>query len=60
MKKGILEYKSVWSPIGDYNWKFRPVLIIGEGKNTYRIWSWREPLTRVVHKKETSEKVKPR
>lgn len=57
MKKAILEYKYVWSPQGDYKWKFRPIWVLSNNKNTYRIWSFREPLTRLVHKRENSEKV---
>jgi len=57
MKKAILEYKRVWSPQGDFGWQFRPVIILSEGKNSYRIWSIREPLSRVVHKKANHEKV---
>ena len=60
MSKAILEYKRVWSPQGDFTWKFRPVIIVSEGKNSYRIWSWKEPLTRVVHKKANYERVVPR
>ena len=60
MSRGILEYKRVWSPQGDFDWQFRPILILSEAKNSFRIWSWREPLTRVVHKKANHERVIPR
>lgn len=60
MSRGLLEYKYVWSPQGDYYWRFRPIVIISEGKNSWRIWSWREPFSRVVHKKADNEVVVPR
>ncbi len=57
MSKAILEYKRVWSPQGDYDWQYRPIIVISEGKNSFRIWSLREPFTRVIHKKANNEKV---
>jgi hypothetical protein len=60
MKKGILEYKRVWSQQGDFDWQYRPIIILAEGKNSYCIWSWKEPITRLVHKKANHEKVVPR
>ena len=56
-RKGILEYKRIWSPQGDWDWQFRPVIILSEGKNSWRIWSWREPFSRIVHKRVNNEKV---
>ncbi len=58
MKRAILEYKSVWSPYGDFNWKFRPIWVLTTYKNTHRIWGIREPFTRLVHKQSGHEKVK--
>lgn len=59
MRKAILEYKHVWSMQGDWNLRFRPVWVLSRNKNTTRIWSVREPLTRLVHHNANSEKVKP-
>ena len=59
MSKAILEYKRVWSQQGDWDLQFRPVFVIKQHKNTTRIWSWREPFTRLVHKNANHESVKP-
>jgi hypothetical protein len=43
---------------GDWsNW--RPVLVIAEHANTWRIWSLRDPFTRLVHKQAIGERVTP-
>jgi hypothetical protein len=43
---------------GDWsNW--HPVWVIAEHLCTWRIWSWRAPLTRLVHKHALGERVLP-
>lgn len=44
---------------GDWS-DWRPVRLVSEGQNTWRIWSWREPFTRLVHKQSLGLQVTPR
>jgi hypothetical protein len=36
---------------------WRVVWLVSEHVNTWRIWSWRDPLTRLVHKQAMGERL---
>ena len=44
---------------GDWS-DWRPVVLVSEGRNTWRIWSWREPFTRLIHKRSLGLRVESR
>lgn len=53
MRAAVLENRD---PRGDWS-EWRRVWIVGEGAQTYRIWSWRNPFTRLVHKRAIGERI---
>jgi len=42
----------------DFDWgPWHAVWILAKHTNTVRIWSWREPLSRLVHKHASGERI---
>lgn len=57
MRKAILNSREHFPPYDFGAW--RPVYVVTEHKNTWRIWSWRNPFTRLVHKRAMGERIQP-
>lgn len=57
MKKSILESRG--KPPYDSDWShWRIVWLLEENKNTWKIWSWKEPFGRYIHKNSIGLRVK--
>lgn len=57
MKIGILTYRKYWSEYGDFDVRYRAVLVLRNTKSYWHIWSWREPFTRFISKKAAYENI---
>jgi len=55
MKKVILNSRENYP---NYDWSiWRTVWLVKRYKNCCRIWSWREPFTRLIHKNAMGERL---
>ena len=56
MRKAILVSRN---SVGNWShWK--PVFVLSETENTWRVWSWSSPFTKLVHKRSMGLRVEER
>jgi hypothetical protein len=50
-RRALLEYR------GESGWRYRVVLVLRVYENSWWVWSFHEPFTRVIHKNASWERV---